>query len=307
MAQNRGAEQRVMALREAAETLCSTLPPLMVQTTQTANSTSQGEHGRRRVGTGEAFWQFRRFAAGDATANIDWRQSAKSQHLYVRENEREAAETIWCWCAQSRSMDYRSEFTRTSKQDRSLLLMLAVAGLLLRSGERIGLIGADTTPQSGRAAFSRFAETLIQPPGDRGDDVHLPPVVPVPRHSKLLLIGDFLMPVEEMAALVHQYSGRGAQGYVLQVLDPAEEDLPFNGRVRFEGVADDGELTVGRAQSLRTAYRQRVVQQREELAAICRGAGWHFAHHRTDEAPQSALLTLYNSLSGSVETAAAGC
>ena len=67
-----------------------------------------GVHGRRRSGMGETFWQFRRFRDGDAPNAIDWRKSARSHRLYVRENESEAAGTVWLWFNRSKTMAYRS-------------------------------------------------------------------------------------------------------------------------------------------------------------------------------------------------------
>ena len=63
-----------------------------------AMTVTQGVHGRRRVGSGEAFWQFRRYQPGDGADQIDWRQTAKTDRVYVRETEWEAAQSIWLWC-----------------------------------------------------------------------------------------------------------------------------------------------------------------------------------------------------------------
>ena len=84
-------------LHHRAEELSAHLPPLLVAAERVAATVSQGVHGRRRVGQGETFWQFRRYEFGDSTQLIDWRQSAKSQPLYVRETEWEAAQSVWLW------------------------------------------------------------------------------------------------------------------------------------------------------------------------------------------------------------------
>ena len=97
-----------------------------------------GVHGRRQAGPGETFWQFRRYQPGDLASLIDWRQSARSRHLYVREREWEAAQSIWLWHDDSPSMDYRSRGVRDTKAARATLLLLATAALLLRGGEVSG-------------------------------------------------------------------------------------------------------------------------------------------------------------------------
>lgn len=300
-AQAMDAAGRINAVRRPAEILSSALPALMLQAEQIANTLSYGEHGRRRAGIGEAFWQFRHYSPGDAANKIDWRQSAKSQSHFVRENEWQGAQSVWLWCDRSPSMDYRSAFASQSKQDRALVLSLALGSLLLRGGERVGLLQpGQGPPSSGQTAFSRLAESLVLSPRTTED---LPPVLALQRFSRLVLVGDFLSPLEETAQLVHAYTATGIQGHVLQVLDPAEEDLPFTGRVRFEGMQGEGNMTVGRVEGLRSAYHRRIQQHQDGLRALCRGAGWSFANHRTDRPPQLALLALHQRLSGTLRAA----
>ena len=93
-------------LRESGERLADRLPSLMVEADRVATTVAQGVHGRRRTGSGETFWQFRLYQRGDDAAGIDWRQSARSRHLFVREQEWEAAASVWIWCDLSPSMAF---------------------------------------------------------------------------------------------------------------------------------------------------------------------------------------------------------
>ena len=117
-------------LQHEADGLGAGLPPLMVAADHLAASVSLGVHGRRKVGMGESFWQFRRYATTDALSRIDWRQSAKSQHLFVREREWEAAQTVWFWRDGGPGMAFKSG--SISKGERADLLLLALAGPVLR-------------------------------------------------------------------------------------------------------------------------------------------------------------------------------
>jgi uncharacterized protein (DUF58 family) len=284
------------ALRQRAEQLAASLPPLMAAAERVAATVAQGVHGRRRVGPGESFWQFRRYQPGDATSRVDWRQSAKSQKYFVRENECEAAQSVWLWRDGSPSMRYRSFAAEIEKVDRADLLLLALAALLIRGGERVALLGVEERPASGRAALTRLANHLLR--GGDKETPSLPSSERLPRHARVVLIGDFLSPLAELDALVRAYAGQGVSGHLLQVLDPAEEDLPFRGRTRFEGVEGEGALTVGRAETLRQAYLDRLAARRGALQALARAVGWTAAFHRTDRPPQTALLALYAALSG---------
>src|SRR6202789_4681796 len=126
-------------LQHEADGVGAGLPPLVVAADRLAASVSLGVHGRRRAGIGESFWQFRRYANHDSSSAIDWRQSAKSQHIFVREREWEAAQTVWFWRDASANMDFKSG--AVSKRARADLLLLALAALLVRGGERVGFLG----------------------------------------------------------------------------------------------------------------------------------------------------------------------
>lgn len=282
-----------------AEQAAAAFPPLLVAAERVAATVAQGIHGRRRTGPGDSFWQFRRYQPGDPAQAIDWRQTAKADRPFVREHEWDSAQTVRLWCAGGPGMEWRSTATLPTKRERAVLLGLALASLLLRGGERVGLLLDGDRPTSGRLALHRLAETLHRSASGAG-----PWAIPdgdLPRHTAVVLVGDFLEPVEDIAARLRGLAGRGARGHVLQVLDPAEESLPYSGRVRF---ADPGQSPaawlVNRAEDVRAAYTARLLAHREALRAVTRALGWSFALHHTDTPPHAALLALHQTLSGAV-------
>jgi uncharacterized protein (DUF58 family) len=282
-------------LRHRAETLAGGLPAMLLAAERIAATVAQGVHGRRRVGQGETFWQFRRYQPGDPTPTIDWRQSAKSSHIYVRQMEWEAAQSLWLWCDSSPSMDWRSANDVPLKRDRAAVLALALTVLLVRGGERVALLDSDLPPMTGPTAIDRLTLLLsdLQP---KESDPGLPPFKPLPRFAHLVLIGDFLAPIEEIQAAVERHAARGVMGHLLQVLDPAEESLPYSGRVRFEGLEGESPWLLSRVENVRDEYRDRLARQRDNLASLARALGWTVSAHRTDHPAESALLTLYMSL-----------
>jgi uncharacterized protein (DUF58 family) len=280
-----------------AEALASRLPPLLVAARRVAATVAQGVHGRRRVGQGDSFWQFRPYASGDAVNRIDWRQSARSgreppEGWLVRQTEWDAAQTMFLWRDGSASMGWRSRAASTDKRDRASLLLLALASLLLRGGERVAVIRPQARAVAGRFGLDRVLEELDQ----ARDDDDLPPRIPLPRHAQVVLIGDFLSPLERIQETIGRMSSVPVTGYLLQVLDPAETTLPYDGRVRFQGLQGEREELIPRVETIRGTYRDRLKRQQEGLAAICAAAGFGFGVHRTDHAPETALLSLYASL-----------
>ena len=268
-----------LSLRARAEVTAARLPPLLVAAERVAATVAQGVHGRRRVGQGEAFWQFREYEPGEDAGRIDWLQSAKSTRLYVRETEWEAAQSVWLWRDPSASMDYSSSRYFSggdwpTKRDRAELILVALASLLVRGGERLTLLGSGIGPMTGRVALTRLVEMIELRPGEAEAAPGLPEFEPLPRAGQLVLLGDFLAPLERIQATVAQFAGAGLRGHLLQIADPAEEDLPFAGRVRFEGVEEPEDIVISRVEGVREDYIRRFRLHRDGLADIARSVGW---------------------------------
>jgi uncharacterized protein (DUF58 family) len=268
------------------------MPALLIESQRVAHTVAHGTHGRRRAGPGETFWQFRHYDLNDSISGIDWRRSASSDNLFVREREWEAAHTVWLWADLSPSMRFRSSLAKVSKESRAVVLALALAELLARGGERVGLMGGP--PFTGRAAARRVAEMLL---GDMSES-SLPPNAKLSRFSECLLFSDFLEPIPEMAERFEEIAGQGVRGHLIQVLDPAEETLPYSGRTEF--AASEGRDTViaGRAESLREQYQERLKRHRTDLLELTQRLGWSFVVHHTDRPPEEAVLVVHNRLAG---------
>jgi uncharacterized protein (DUF58 family) len=259
-----------------------------------SSAVSLGVHGRRKAGMGETFWQFRRYRSEDARAAIDWRQSAKSQHLFVREREWEAAEAIWFWRDGSAGMDFKSAASPVTKLERANVLLLALASLLVRGGERIALLGDGRAPASGRLPLRRIAHALSQKP----DGHALPPSAPLSRNAQFIWVGDFLSPLSDIDAALRRIAAQGLGGHLIHIIDPAEEDFPYQGRTRFDAPSGNTSEIFGRAESVRDAYRAQFKAHGEAVAGLAQRLGWTYLAHRTDHSPQLALVALYMNLGG---------
>ena len=270
--------------------LAAGMPRLAAKARDVAASLVHGAHGRRRAGAGETFWQYRPFAAGEAAHRVDWRRSARSDQLYVREREWEAAQNFLIWIDLSASMAFKSSLATDYKIDRAAVLGLAIADALVRSGERVGALGA-SPPLCARNIIERLAEILsLQGPVAQSQD--LPPSTSLPTRAKLVLISDFLVDVAALAARLKDYAGAGARGVLLMTLDPAEESFPFAGETLFCDPRGGAPYRAGDARSLRDDYVNRLDAHRELLRAAARAAGFQLLIHHTDRPPAEAALAL---------------
>jgi uncharacterized protein (DUF58 family) len=277
--------------RRAIE-LAERLPRLCVGAREAAASVMHGVHGRRRPGTGETFWQFRPFISGEAAARIDWRRSAKDERLYVREREWEAAHMVFIWIDRSPSMWFASNLALQPKIDRALVLGLACAELLVRGGERAGLLGL-MPALAVRDIVERFAEVLLAEENrEGGAPAELPPQLALPRGAQAILVGDFLAEPELISAAIGHIGANGARGHLVMIADPVEESFPFEGNTEFVDIDSRARLRAGRAETFRETYIQRLALHREAIGASARRRGWSLSLHRTDRPAAEALLAL---------------
>lgn len=277
--------------------LADRVPELSLEAQRIAATVAHGVHGRRRSGPGENFWQFRQLQAGDPTHLIDWRRSASSDHLYIREREWETAHTVWLWPDLSPSMAFKSHLAPIAKRERALVLMFALGELLIRAGERIAVMGV-TQPSQFRKTTTKIAEMLSARLKDKSLLASTPPEERIGRFASTVWISDFLDPIETIAPRMRSLAANGAVGHLIQVLDPAEETLPYAGRTEFVGIEGSERWIADRAEGLRAAYQARLAAHRDELATLCRNLGWSFAVHHTDRPATEPVLALILRLAG---------
>lgn len=287
----------IAPLQTEAHGLADRLPDLVLDALRISSTVAHGIHGRRRAGPGETFWQFRQFGDLDAASLIDWRRSASSDHLFVREREWEAAHTVWLWPDLSASMRFNSHLAATTKRDRAVVLMLAAAELLVRGGERVGLLGL-TRPTASRKAADRLAEALLLNVGSKELTESLPPETRLPRFSGVILFSDFLDPPDDLLPRLRALAATGVNGHLVQILDPAEETLPYEGRAEFLGLEGSERWIADRAETLRERYHDKLKAHRDMLIDGCRKLGWTFLVHHTDRPASEPLLSLVMRLQG---------
>lgn len=284
------------ALRSEAEALAAPLPPLLAEAERLAATVLPGAHGRRRAGNGDDFWQYRAAMPGDSARAIDWRRSARSDVAFVRQTEWQASQAVSLWVDGSRSMGFASAPGLPTKAARARLISLALAILLIRGGERVGLTTPEAPPRAGKAQLTRLASVLSV--GEEEGDYGAPGGGVPPSGSRALYVSDFFGDPAPVEAALARAADRGVRGVLLQVLDPAEIAFPFKGRTVFESMAGALRHETLHAGELRARYLDRLAERRDRLDRLARRTGWIHLDHRTDAPPAPALLALFAAVEG---------
>ncbi|MEH6404551.1 MAG: DUF58 domain-containing protein [Sneathiella sp.] len=294
MFSSRKSEQKKRDEKSQAENLANTLPPLLLSAKKLARGFDPGIHGRRKAGVGEDFWQFKHYSIDTPASKIDWRQSAKRDQLYVKQNELETAESVWFWVDDCPNMQYRSNWAADSKLFNARVMSLAVSLLLSSSGENFGLLGISERATNGPVAFDRFAQDLVSK--------HTPVLADtttftnLPKNTRIVLMSDFLTPFDKLEKLVHSLSQNQCSGILVHFADPAEITLPFKGRNRFEGMQGDLSITIGQTENIQEEYQTLFSNHRASLQKLAQQSSWDYQFIQTDQPLGNAFAILYRLL-----------
>ncbi|MGH6728199.1 MAG: DUF58 domain-containing protein [Pseudolabrys sp.] len=305
MAEPKLSEIEASAVRQATgggRTLADAMPRLILEARRVAATVIHGLHGRRRAGPGENFWQYRRFMSGEPASNVDWRRSARDDHLYVREREWEASHTVWIWPDRSPSMAFASALIADSKLERVLVVAFALAEVLVQGGERVGIPGL-MRPTASRNVIEKMAQAILH---DSQDRASLPIAFAPSPLAEIVVLSDLWSPIGEVQATIAQLSATGAHGHIVQIVDPAEESFPYSGRVEFIEPEGAGSVTAGRAETWRNDYQGLVARHRAQIRAETDRLGWSFAVHRTDRPASELLLVLHSRMGTHMQATSVG-
>lgn len=282
----------------AAEKLASGLPPLLLQAEKIATLVGQGVHSRRRSGLGDDFWQFRPYGVGDQAHRIDWRQSARTDRLLVRDREFAVPQSVRIWVDHSASMDYASGKAMQTKLAVGQVLGLAISLLALHGGEQVFWdngrgYGHRLWGQGGLRQLAELAQFQ-----EAGGVQRLP--LPAERltHSSTVLVSDFLFKNSELSDFFKLLSQKES-GVLLHVADPLEEAFAQSGRLEVEGAEGEEALILADARAVQSAYRHKWEAHCAELADLAHHYGWLYVRCNTVTAHfDKVLQQIYAHLAG---------
>ena len=271
-----------------AQDLGAHLPPLLIEAQELAAALITGQHGRRRTGQWDEFWQFRPFANGvDRVADIDWRRSAKSDQLFVRQNEWKTPQNLCLWVDPSASLQNGSPVT---KSQRAVTLGLALALLAMEAGEHVAELGTGLAPAMGQTHVLRLHHAL----SSVAQAEYLPTQkVKFARRSKSVIFSDFLGDLTPVHSLLERATHAQSRGILVQVLTADELDFNFQGASIFTSALGQINYRTHQAKGLRDAYHARLKSRQREIEALAKAAGWQVILHRLDDPAIEVLLKLF--------------
>ncbi|PIT70987.1 DUF58 domain-containing protein [Bartonella tribocorum] len=270
------------------------MPHLLLQARHIANTLITGWHGQRKRGNGENFWQFRPYMEGESINRIDWRRSARDENMYLREHEWQMTQTVWLWPDQSASMHYCSRFSKISKGNHAIILTLALASLLVQSGEHIAI--PNLIPPT---ITSNVVERIAFALENHLNENPFPDFSTITRFSHAIIMSDFLDHPEKIIQHLNVLSTKQVTAHLIEIADPAEESFPYTGHTEFYDPETKEKHILGKAENLRKSYCKLYQARRQELVNFCARQGWSYHVSTTDKPLTETILHLANTMSDS--------
>ena len=171
---------------------------------------------------------------------------------------------------------------------------MALTSLLVRAGERCAVLGESERPRSGRHGLERVTHRLSisQGPISALDS-------DFSSHAKVVIASDFLEPTEVWRKRLSKLSSRPATGVLLHIVDPAEREFPYKGRLELiepGTIKSKIPFLVGRAEKAKAKYIEKFMAHEDALQRTASRLGWTLVTHQTDQPATLALTALFRAL-----------
>ena len=249
-----------------------------------------GLHRSPRKGFSVEFAEHRPYQPGDDLRYLDWRILARADRWVVKQFEEETNLRATIVVDVSRSMAWSGAATRLTKLAYAEHLVAALALLLLRQRDAVGLVRFDDRvrsalpPRSRRAQWQRILAALTDPAAGRGSDAPAGLAQAarlVRRRGLVVLVSDLLLEPDTVGRALRELRAVGHDVAVLHVMDPAERDLSLSGDAVFVD-PETGLEVPATINDVRDVYRATVEAAIAEWRGRCAAAGASYATVLTD-------------------------
>ena len=278
-----------------AQDLSASFERLLARHQTVSSLSAYGLHNRKRSGLGERFWQYRAYETGEDASKIDWRRSARGDQLYVKEKELESLRdyNIWIDCASS--MKFLSTLGQEDKLTRAIIIGLAIADLILRSGDRVGLLGS-SAPSSSHVALKQIAHQLEEHIVSNFNS-SIPLLARPSKRSKIIIISDFLNNSANLKDTLNYYSNFEISGLIIMINDPCEVAFPFSGETQFFNTENNQHYYAGEAQHIAKQYHRVFEKHKLHTQKIAIENRFQYYHHITNQSVDEASSDIVELLS----------
>lgn len=279
----------------SAETM-RRLDHLVLGSRWTAEGGRSGRHASSQKGASVEFRDHRDYVQGDSLRHLDWKVFGRSERYFIKQFQEETSLRTHVVIDASASMDFRHSGNMT-KFAFARELAASAAYLAHHQQDSIGLVIYDDEvrqwlpAKGGSRQVRHFLDALAaHAPAGRTDTGKALEALAegMARRGLVLMLSDLLDAPEAVFRALAHFRRKGHDVVLVQVLDPAEIDLPFDGVSDFIDM-ETGERIEADAALVRRAYREALDAAIQSFRDRCGALRVDFRTVTTHRAPSDFL------------------
>lgn len=256
-----------------------------------------GMHRSPYQGFSVEFAQHREYVPGDDLRYVDWKVYGKSDRYYLKQYEEETNFACHLLLDTSESMRYRSDLAAVSKLEYAQYAAAAISYLIVRQQDAVGLATFDSAvknvvrPSSQPSQLKQLYRAMEQTPAH--GETALGPILHdlaerIQKRGLVILFSDLFDDIEALESGLKHFRYKRHDVSVMHVIDPAEQDFPFEEPTLFKGLEGLPEQ-MSEPRSLRRAYRREFEDYLLQVRRLCREMHIDYVLLRTDQTLDTAL------------------
>ena len=275
------------------------LAGLTLRARSTVEGAVTGAHRSPFHGFAAEFAEHREYAPGDDLRYVDWKIYGRSDRVFVKQFEEETNFACHVLLDTSESMSYRSDAAPLSKLEFAKHVAAAISYIVVKQQDAIGLITFDrevletVRPGSQPAHWQQISHVLettqsrVESRESKvASEAQLSTVFTefaerLSQRGVVIVLSDLFADSDSLMRGLKRLRHRKHDIRVWQIVDPAEEEFPFDDPTLFHGLEGWSDLPV-EPRLLRSAYQREFLAHRESLRRQCRDVRIDFATMRTD-------------------------
>jgi len=275
-------------LIKSSDEVADLLPSLLSDSSLLLKNILSGLHSTRFAGKGENFWQFKEYVRGESISSIDWRKSASSKKLLMKQNEKELSKTIYLFFDKSFSMNYKSNLAKHNKLFISALLTLTLCKLFSNSKEKVFIFNSENKPINCSNNIHNFDKSFLF-----NNKKHSFPNLNLFKDKSLcFFFSDFFYDNSELKSLIIKFKNRGILGYLIQILDPIEVDFNLNSNIMLKDLETNETMVFDNDIDFSNAYKKKLANLEISLKKISLNSGWKYYRFCTNQDIRKFLINL---------------
>jgi len=283
---------KISDLLKASDQYASVLPKIIFDSAMLSRNIIEGLHASRFSGKGEDFWQFKEYRQGDGLSSIDWRKSAATNKILVKQKENETAKTIYFYFDKTKSMNFKSEKKIRNKYQIAVLLTLTLSRIFLKNRENVFHFKTYKSIVKCSSNLSSFTKSFLF----EENYIRFPDKSLIANNSICFIISDFLYDIKKLKNYLINLKQKNISGFLIQILDPLEINFNIKENLILKDLETNAKLKVDESKKYKDFYDKKLNELHNNLKDLCQITNWSYLIHDTSKNIKLTILEIIKSI-----------